>query len=71
MCRQIEEVKIASLPGARVATAFSLREVPHILEGEVTITEDNGAVHRFTDGDVFFVPKDTVCSRKSEVCLKK
>ena len=35
---------------------FPCHEFVQLLEGEVTISQDNGAVHEFRAGDVFFVP---------------
>lgn len=32
-----------------------------ILDGEVSLTEENGVQQVFTTGDVFFVPEETVC----------
>lgn len=51
--------------------AFSIHEFCQILEGEVTITEENGTEHHFKPGDVFFVPKGTVCSWKADGPLRK
>ncbi len=50
---------------------FSLHEFCQILEGNVTITEESGATHRFGPGDVFFVPKGTVCKWTSHGPLRK
>ena len=41
---------------------FPCHEFVQVLEGGVTITEGNGTVNAFNAGDVFFVPKDTVCA---------
>ena len=41
---------------------FPNHEFVQVLEGDVTITEDNGTVHDFTAGDVFFIPQGTMCS---------
>lgn len=50
---------------------FPWHEMVHLLEGEVTITEENGEVHLFKAGDVFFIPMGTVCRWQSTVYLKK
>ena len=60
-----------STPFHSAMQPFSVHEFAQILEGEVTITEDNGAGHQFTAGDVLFVPKGTVCSWRAEGHLKK
>jgi uncharacterized cupin superfamily protein len=43
----------------------------HLLEGEITITEADETVNVFTAGDVFMVPKGTVCSWKTTGYVKK
>ena len=43
---------------------FPCHEFVLLLEGEITITEEDGTVNVFTAGDVFMVPKGTVCSWK-------
>jgi uncharacterized cupin superfamily protein len=50
---------------------FPCYEFVQLLEGEVTITEEDGTAHRFEAGDAFFVPKGTVCSWKTSVYVKK
>ncbi len=40
---------------------FPWHELAQVLEGEVTITGDDGFAQTFTAGDVFFVPAGTVC----------
>lgn len=50
---------------------FSVHEFAQILEGEVTVTEEDGQSHHFVAGDVLFVPKGTVCCWKSDGYLKK
>jgi uncharacterized cupin superfamily protein len=50
---------------------FSVHEFAQIVEGDVTIVGDDGARHRFTAGDVVFVPKGTVCSWQSDNPLEK
>jgi hypothetical protein len=42
-----------------------------MLEGAVTITEEDGTPHIFKAGDAFFVPKGTVCSWKIDRYVKK
>ena len=41
---------------------FPTHEFVHLLDGAVTITEEDGTEHAFQAGDVFFVPQGTVCS---------
>ena len=50
---------------------FPCYEFVQMLEGEVTITEENGTAHRFAPGDAFFVPKGTVCSWKTTGTVRK
>ncbi len=50
---------------------FPTYEFVQLLEGEVTITEENGTAHFFKAGDVFFVPMGTVCSWKVADYIKK
>ncbi|MBT6533141.1 MAG: DUF861 domain-containing protein [Marinovum sp.] len=42
--------------------AFPYNEFVQVLEGSVFVTEQAGTRHKFSTGDVFFVPKGTVCS---------
>ena len=41
---------------------FPWYEFVQMLDGEVTITEEDGTTHIFKAGDAFFTPKGTVCS---------
>ena len=50
---------------------FPCHEFVHLLEGEITITEADETVNVFTAGDVFMVPKGTVCSWKTTGYVKK
>jgi uncharacterized cupin superfamily protein len=50
---------------------FSIHEFCQILEGTVTITEASGTKYEFGPGDVFFVPKGTVCHWTSTGPLRK
>lgn len=50
---------------------FGIHEFCQILEGTVTITEEDGTAHLFGPGDVLFVPKGTVCSWKCDGHLRK
>ena len=43
----------------------------HILEGEVTITEDGQPPRTFKAGDTFVVPMGTLCDWKSMVDVRK
>lgn len=51
--------------------AFPVHEFVHMLEGSVTITEQDGTVHTFGPGDSFFTPQGTVCSWKVTDHVKK
>lgn len=50
---------------------FPTYEFVQLLEGEISITEEDGMVHVFKAGDAFFVPKGTVCSWKTTGNVKK
>jgi uncharacterized cupin superfamily protein len=50
---------------------FPRYEFVQMLEGAVTITEEDGTSHMFKAGDAFFVPKGTVCSWKIDSYVKK
>lgn len=50
---------------------FPCYEFVQLLDGELTITEADGATHHFAPGDAFFVPQGTVCSWKAEGAVKK
>jgi hypothetical protein len=50
---------------------FPTHEFVRLLEGEIVITEEDGTINGFRAGDVFFVPKDTVCSWKAPGYVKK
>ena len=50
---------------------FPWYEFVQMLEGAVTITEEDGTPHIFKAGDTFFVPKGTVCSWKIDRYVKK
>jgi uncharacterized cupin superfamily protein len=50
---------------------FPWHEFAQILEGEVTITEEDGTAQVFKAGDVFFVPAGTVCSWDVPSYLRK
>jgi len=50
---------------------FPWYEFVQMLEGVVTITEEDGTQHIFKAGDAFFVPKGTVCSWKIDRYVKK
>lgn len=50
---------------------FPTHEFVRMLEGEVTITEQDGTVQTFRGGDCFFVPKGTVCSWTIKDHVKK
>jgi hypothetical protein len=50
---------------------FPWHEMVRLLEGEVTITEDDGKVHLFKAGDAFFIPTGTVCRWQADGYVKK
>ena len=50
---------------------FPCYEFVQLLEGEVTITEEDGTAHPFKAGDAFFVPMGTVCSWHVSGYIKK
>ncbi|MEM7293938.1 MAG: cupin domain-containing protein [Pseudomonadota bacterium] len=50
---------------------FPCHEMVRLLQGEVTITEENGSNQTFVAGDVFFIPAGTVCSWRAEHTIKK
>jgi uncharacterized cupin superfamily protein len=50
---------------------FPWHEMVRLLEGEVKITEADGAVHLFKAGDAFFIPKGTICKWQTNGYLKK
>jgi uncharacterized cupin superfamily protein len=50
---------------------FPWHEFAHVLDGEVTITNEDGTAQTFTAGDVFFVPAGTVCKWHVPKYLRK
>lgn len=50
---------------------FPWHEFAQVLEGEVTITEQDGVQQTFVAGDVFFVPEGTVCAWQIPRYLRK
>ncbi len=50
---------------------FPSHEFVQLLEGEVSITEEDGEVHLFKAGDVFFIPMGTVCQWRVKNYIKK
>jgi hypothetical protein len=50
---------------------FPCHEFVQLLEGEISITQNDGTVHQFSAGDVFFVPEGTICSWKTSGYVKK
>ncbi|MBT4521087.1 MAG: DUF861 domain-containing protein [Halieaceae bacterium] len=50
---------------------FPCYEFVRLLEGEITISEEDGTVNTFVKDDVFFIPKGTVCSWKTSEYVKK
>ncbi len=60
-----------STPFESEMAPFPTHEFVRLLEGEVAITEEDGTVSTFEAGDVFFVPKGTVCSWKAPSYVRK
>ena len=50
---------------------FPWHEFVQALDGEVTITEEDGTTHICKSGDAFFTPKGTRCSWKVNEYVKK
>ena len=50
---------------------FPCYEFVQLLEGEITITEDDGKINLFKAGDAFFIPMGTVCRWKTTEYVKK
>ncbi len=61
----------SSTPYHRKTIPFPRHELMHILEGEVTITEDGQPPRTFKAGDTFVVPLGTLCDWKSTVDIRK
>jgi len=60
-----------STPYHRKTIPFPRHELMHILEGEVTITEDGQPPRTFKAGDTFFVPLGTPCDWKTTGYVRK
>jgi uncharacterized cupin superfamily protein len=60
-----------STPFESEMVPFPCHEFVRLLEGEIVITEADGTVQTFVKDEVFFVPKDTVCSWKTTGYVKK
>jgi uncharacterized cupin superfamily protein len=63
--------KYLGTPFESETTPFPRHKFVRLLEGEIVIAEADGTVNGFKAGDVFFVPKDTVCSWKAAGYVKK
>jgi len=55
----------------RKTISFPRHELMHILEGEVTLTEEGGPAQTFKAGDTFFVPMGARCDWKSTGYVRK
>jgi uncharacterized cupin superfamily protein len=55
----------------RKTISFPRHELMHILEGEVTLTEEGGPAQTFGAGDTFFVPMGTRCDWRSSGYVRK
>ncbi len=42
--------------------AFSKNMFAYLLQGSLTLTDDQAVAHTFNAGDAFFIPKGTICS---------
>ena len=51
--------------------AFPSYEFVQLLQGEITITENDGTTHLFKAGDAFLIPEGTICSWKTNGYVKK
>lgn len=60
-----------STPYQRSARPHKVHELMHVIEGEVTLTGDNGAIVQVRPGDTAFVPQGTPCAWKSTVYVRK
>jgi uncharacterized cupin superfamily protein len=60
-----------STPYHRKTIPFPRHELMHILEGEVTITEDGQPPRTFKAGDTFVVPMGTPCDWKTTEYIRK
>ncbi|MGI9584940.1 MAG: cupin domain-containing protein [Acidimicrobiia bacterium] len=60
-----------SMPFESEMAPFPTHEFVQLLEGKITITEEDGTVSTFVPGDVFFVPQGTVCSWQASTYVKK
>jgi uncharacterized cupin superfamily protein len=61
----------SSTPYHRKTIPFPRHELMHILEGEVTITEDGHPPQTFKAGDTFVVPMGTPCDWKTTGYIRK
>lgn len=60
-----------STPFESTMAPFPTHEFVRLLEGEITILEEDGTAHEFSAGDCFFIPMGTVCSWKTTAYVKK
>lgn len=60
-----------STPYQRSARPHKVHELMHLIEGEVTLSVDNGATVRVRPGDTVFVPQGTRCAWESTVYVRK
>jgi len=52
------------------AQALPSSQFVYVLKGSVTLTDEKGVEHNFTENDAFFIPQGTVCSWKSNDYLR-
>ena len=50
---------------------FPCYEFVQLLEGDISITQENGVVDQFKAGDAFFIPQGTVCRWKTTEYVRK
>lgn len=60
-----------STPCRRHGFRYPHHEIMHILDGEVTLEDDFGAVHRFVQGDIILAEKGSHCAWDSQVPVTK
>jgi uncharacterized cupin superfamily protein len=57
-------------PFVSTKTPFPHFQLSHVIEGELTLTDQDGAEHGFNPGDTFFVPAGVVCSAIAQESIR-
>ena len=52
------------------AQGLPINQFVYVLKGAVTLTDEQGVEHRFTENDAFFIPQGTVCAWKTSDYLR-